>query len=234
MRTVYICGDSFGCTDPESSITPWVELLAEKLPDWTLHNLSLVCASNLHIRLQVDRAIACGANFVIMLATACTRGQGQIQSRHKSEQQLLDRFYKIGKNTQDNFHADLTCYSINSLDSTCVLDPAQIQIVKQFRDSVLDFDLEIYQNMCVIESTLHALESSQIPFVFDQGGFENPEYTADADKKYFKEFDHHRSEINLWSEFGSTLTHRPYFHIIDQQVHERTAKYYASIINACG
>ena len=230
MKTVYICGDSFGCSDIEYAVTPWVELLCHQLPGWTVQNLSRVCASNLHIRLQVDKAIANQANFVIMLATTCTRGHGKINNKQKSTDSLIDRFLQIGNQNHNNSNKDLACYSMNSLDSTCVLDDRQIEIIKDYRDHVFDLELEIYQNKCIIESTLYALEKSQIPFVFDQGGFENIKFGVSSDKKYFTEFDHRRSKINLWSEFTNTMQHRPYFHITDPGIHQLTAQYYASMI----
>jgi len=230
MKTVYICGDSFGCSDIEYPTTPWVELLRDQLSNCNLHNLSRVCASNLHIRLQVDRAIANKADFIIMLATTCTRGQGKIGWQKKINANLIDRFYTIGGPDQDNINKDLACYSINSLDETCVLNDRQIQIVRDYINHVFDLDLEIFQNKCIIESSLYALEKSQIPFLFDQGGFENPKFGVSLQKKYFTEFEHRRSEINLWSEFTNTMRHRPYFHITDSEIHQRTANYYASKI----
>lgn len=230
MKKLYVCGDSFACHDPQHPVIPWVELLQDQLPGWTIHNLARVCASNLHIRLQIDKAIADQADYVIMLATSCVRGQGKIGHRLQNHMDLIDRFYEIGAQQHINDDKDLVCFSINRLDNTCVLDSKQLRIVKDFRDHVFDLELEIYQNKCIIESTLYALEKSQIPYVFDQGGFENPKFGVQDDKKYFTDFDHRRSEINLWSESDQPLQHRPYFHITDANIHRRAAKYYASLI----
>lgn len=230
MKTLYICGDSFACADTEYPVKPWVELLQDQISGWSIHNLSRVCASNLHIRLQVDQAITEHADYVIMLATTCTRGQGKVNHKRSNSKNLIDRFYQIGAQESVNHDKDLACYSINSLDYTCVLNHKQMAIVEDYRNLVFDLELEIFQNKCTIESSLYALEKSQIPYIFDQGGFENPKFGVADDKKYFAEFNHRRSEINLWSEFNQPMQHRPYFHITDSEVHKRVAKYYASRI----
>ena len=56
---IYICGDSFGASDPDSDITPWHEQLE-------CVNLSRVCATNLQISQQVDNALQ-DASFIIVL-----------------------------------------------------------------------------------------------------------------------------------------------------------------------
>jgi hypothetical protein len=232
MKTVYICGDSFGCPDPDSTINPWMEILNQLLETWQIINLSTVCASNLHIRLQVDTAISNRADFIIMLATSCTRGHGRIGNVSKSQDNLLDRFFKINQDAQTSKEKDLTCYSLNSLDSTCVLESNQIDAVKNFYDKVFDLELEIYQNKCIIESTLYTMRQHQVPFIFDQGGFENPKFYTEnnINKHYFSTFIENLSEINLWSLCVNKMQHRPYFHITDQAIHQQVAEYYASRI----
>jgi hypothetical protein len=221
MKKLYICGDSFACADPECPIIPWSELLVSNLGDsWEVENLSMVCASNLTIRMQVDRAIENQADFIIVMFTSSIRDHGR-KTDQQSCQNLLDDFFRIGIN---NNQKRLACWSYNSLNSTCVMPPEKIQILKDFYTDIFDIDLAIYQNQCIIESTLHKLLASQTPFVFDQGGFENPKF--DSDKLYFTEFDQYRSQYNLWQLAEFPMQHRPYFHIKDQKVHQEIVDYY--------
>jgi hypothetical protein len=223
MKTLYICGDSFAVADKKSSIVPWFELLGDKLNlDWQIKNNAMVCASNLHIRLQVEQAIADRADFVIMLSTSCTRGQGRLIPKVNKEQNIIDRFFNIGR---DHDHKEFGCYSYNSLDDTCVFNSDQINAIQQYRDSVFDLELEIYQNRFIIESALHALTNSQTPFVFDQGGFENPKFMG-SESDYFLSWLANKSSINLWSLVDYPMGHYPYFHINDQSVHCQIAEYY--------
>jgi hypothetical protein len=231
MKRLYICGDSFGCPDLGWPFAPWPELLQQKLiASHRVTNLSISCASNLLIRMQVDRAIEQQADFVILQCTSSTRQQGKT-GRSKTHTALFDRFVKIG--AADNLGAsrDLACYSLHSLDDSCVFDSDYQKAISNYQSRLFDLELEIYHNQCIIESILHRLVHCGIPFLFDQGGFENPIFGDVNGKKYFLEFDKFRSEINQWTLAASmpksTTTH---FHILDQQVHDQIASYYQSKI----
>ena len=89
---------------------------------------------------------------------------------------------------------------------------------------IVDLDLEIYRNKCIIESVLQRLTDSNIPFLFDQGGFEHTKFGATSE--YFKAWDFNRSKYNLW-DHGDSKLHRPYFHIADQNTHNEIAEYYS-------
>ncbi len=225
MKKLFICGDSFAVADAESSVVPWFELLEKKLaPTWSVTNSSIVCASNLHIRLQIQSAIHQAADFVIFLSTSSTRGEGRLDDLKKTtNKNLLSRFVNIGKKTTGD--EEFGCYSYNSLDETCVFDAEKINAIEKFRDKIFDLELSTLNNQFIIESSLHALKTSNTAFVFDQGGFENPKFSG-SKKDYFKEFESHRSQINLWSLVGYPMGHRPYFHIIEQSTHAHIAEYY--------
>ena len=236
MKKIFICGDSFGCPDLGWTIDPWPVLLANQLgADYTVTNLSISCASNLLIRIQVDQAIADQADFVILLGTTCTRSQGRVRDSDQPHTALYDRFVRVG-NTNDNAHKrDLACYSIPSLNETCVFDKSDIAVIKDYQYRLFDLDLAIYENQCIIESSLHTLKQHNVPFVFDQGGFENPIFGNVRRTDYFAEFDQHRSQINQWT-LSSYLpnTNMAHFHITDPAVHAQIADYYQTIIeNFC-
>ena len=231
MKKLFICGDSFAVADTESSVVPWFELLQKKLaPTWSVTNSSIVCASNLHIRLQIQSAIDQAADFVIFLATSSTRGEGRLNDLKVSDKNLLHRFVNIGKKTTGD--EEFGCYSYNSLDETCVFDSGKIDVLRKFRDRIFDLELSTLNNQFIIESSLHALKTSNTAFVFDQGGFENPKFSG-SKNYYFKGFDKFRSKINLWSLVGYPMGHRPYFHIVEQSTHAHIAEYYFTKIQNC-
>ena len=217
-KTVYICGDSFGCADPEYTVTSWTEILANKLP---VINLSRVCASNLQIALQVDQAIADHAGFVIYMATTSTRHDVPWIGL-STKKNLLDRFVDL---TCPDDHCDLTSYSTRSLDQTTLFNSQQLSMLQQYHKEFDNLDLSIYLNQNIIEAVLNRLQSSGIDFCFDQGGFEHPKFGGN--KKYFSRYDQHRSQINIWDHVvAGEIKHRPYHHINDAQVHQRIADYY--------
>lgn len=231
MKSVYICGDSFGCPDLGWPITPWPTRLQTMLGrNYIVNNLSISCASNLIISLQVDRAIASKADYVILLCTSSTRSQGQIGTK-KQYSDLLDRFVKIGTHDLDLKKRDLACYSLHSLDESCVFTPDYQVLISNYQSRLFDLDLEIYHNQCIIESMLNRLINNNTNFLFDQGGFENPIFGKVNQQKYFAEFDQYRSDINQWTIAAElptvALTH---FHILDESVHNNIANYYADKI----
>jgi len=196
---IYVCGDSFGV--PDADYPPmWVDHLGMHRP---LHNLSRVCASNLMISQQVDFAIKHRATFIILLCTASTRGQTRL----------------------DN---EVVPYSIHSLDDTTPFTNSQLSVLKNYTAEFFDLDLAIYENKCIIESMLCRLVASNIPFVFDQGGFEHSSYGGVG--TYFTQYNQYRGLYNLW-DYAALRTHRPYYHITDAQVHLDVYRYYAGIID---
>jgi len=182
---IYVCGDSFAASDPESAITPWHEQLE-------CVNLSRVCATNLQISQQVDYAIE-HASFIIVLFTTCVR-----------------------------FEYGADSYTLHNL-TTSNLSKIQQHLATEHAKHFFDLDLEIYRNKCIIESVLQRLTDSNIPFLFDQGGFEHAKFGVTTE--YFTKYNKYRSKYNLW-DYGDSKLHRPYFHITDQLIHNRVAEYY--------
>lgn len=225
MKQVYICGDSFGSTDPEYG-PGWVEKLAERLTGQAqVVNLCRVCASNVHVSLQVAQAIKQSADYIIYLATSSVREDARLLTRAHTDK-LLDRFVDI---TNPDPQSDLTSYSILSLNETTRFTPAQLKQLKQYAAEFFDLDLAIARNELIIEGTLSKLTNSGIPFVFDQGGFEHASFGATG-QHYFEAYHKYRSEICVWDYVDRKITHRPYYHIKDQQIHETIADYYYTLI----
>jgi len=195
MKRIYVCGDSFCVPDPEYGPC-WVDYLSQQR---TLTNLAQVSATNLMISMQVDQAIAERADFVIVQGTACTRSQ----TRHQDK---------------------IVSYSYHTAsETTTPFDGKKLNVLKQYYVEFFDLELAVYENKCIIENTLHKLVSSNIPFLFDQGGFEHASFGATD--TYFDQFKQYRSKINLW-DYSVTRNYRPYYHIVDHAVHQQIAEYY--------
>jgi len=177
----------------------WVDYVSQHR---SVLNLACVAATNLMISLQVDQAIESGADFVIVQGTACTR-------------------------SQTRFNGAVVPFSYHTADQTTTpFDSTQLKILKQYYTEFFDLELAVYENKCIIENTLHKLVQSGIPFLFDQGGFEHSSFGST--KKYFEQFDQYRSKINLW-DYARTRSYRPYYHIVDNDVHKRVAEYYTKV-----
>lgn len=218
--TVYICGDSFGFSDPEYGYC-WADRLAKRT---TVVNLCQVAASNFQIALQVQRAIKQRASYIVYLATSSVRQDAPFK---EGVGDLLDRYVDI---TNPDLAKTVTSYSVTSLNNTTPFTEDQLAVLKLYHKSFFDLDIAIHQNELVIEGTLSKLVASGIPFTFDQGGFEHPKF-ANARDSYFEIYKKYRSEICLWDYVDELLMHRPYYHITDHAIHEEIANYYYNLIN---
>lgn len=227
MKKIVICGDSFASTDLEYGNYSWHEQLQVLLMDeFEIVNLSFVSSSNLLISLQVDEAIRQQPDFIITLFTAVTRDEVCIGYKNK-ENKLLNRFYNLTKEKKYNVNCDLISYTVCNIEVTHLLNEGQKKILRQYNKEFFDLDLAIYRDNCIIEHTLQKLDDSGIPFMFDQGGFENPKFGTV--KKYFDRFNKNKSDLNLWS-YTEVRHYRPYFHITDPVIHQQIANYYLKFI----
>ena len=224
MKKVYVCGDSFGCCDVDYPGLSWHEKLVQSLPsDIVVINLSKVCASNLLISLQVDRAIKDSADYVILLCTSVLRDEVKFKDV-KSDLGLFDRFVDI-TSTKNALDQDLISYTMLNINQTFLSESTDV--LEKYAQ-LKDLDLLIYKDKSIIENTLQKLVDSNIPFVFDQGGFENPNYGL-VNGTYFEKFYKHLSQKNLWN-YVPTRTFRPYYHLIDKQVTDSVAEYHYQLI----
>lgn len=210
MKHIYICGDSFATPDPEYG-PMWADILVARLgPDYTVTNTSSVSASNLLVAVQVNNAIQHQANYIIVVATACTRSEALVCPA--TEQDLMTRFRQ----------QELVSYSIFR-PYRSVLDTKDQNAIYNFHHQYSDLELNIFRDHTILVGTLYKLEHSGIPYRFDQGGFEHTSFGGRAG--YFEEFDPVRSRYNLW-DYGTTKDERPYYHVKELQVHTMIADYY--------
>lgn len=229
MRQIYICGDSFSSVDPDFSGFHWTEKLADLLgSEYKVINLSRPCSSNFFIRVQVDCAIKESADYIIFHGSSSTRDEVALRPTQYVDN-FFDRFVNLS--CQDNTKKDLTCYSLHSIDNTTLFTQYQQDLLLKYQTEFFNIDIGILKNQFLIESTLFALTQSNIPFKFDQGGFEHPKF-SNSDKKYFSPYTSYFSKINLW-DYADTTIRKPLFHIVDEAVHIHVADYYSKeIINS--
>lgn len=194
---IYICGDSFCVSDPEYGDC-WADILARQ---FEVKNLAQVAATNLLIARQVDQAIAESAEFVIVQGTAVTRGEKRVGNSY-----VPFSYHTAGP-------------------ATTPFSDRELKVLKEYYVEFFDLDLAVYQNSITIEHTLYKLKNSGIPFLFDQGGFEHPRF-GNVRTGYFEPYAKYRSDINLWN-YTVTRDYRPYYHIVDSDVHKAVADYYA-------
>lgn len=195
---VVICGDSFAYPDHEYGPF-WVDILSK---NFEVINLAKLASSNLLISKQVDTAISLSPDFIIVLFTSCTRGEKKYESTYKGF----------------SYHTAIIDKEVNPLSEK------DIEILKEYFMRFFDLELSIYQNKLIIENVLNRLKRSDIPFLFDQGGFEYHRW-AESKKEYFKEYEKWKSDINLW-DYVEKRNFRPYYHISNYEIHKNIANYY--------
>jgi hypothetical protein len=197
---IYICGDSFCVSDPEYGPC-WTDILAQR---FDVINLAKLAATNLLISMQVDQAIANRADFIIVQGTTVTRSEKNYQGTY-----FPFSYQSAG--------------TVNTPFSN-----RQLKILKEYFTEFFDLELAIYQNAITIEHTLQKLVNSDIPFRFDQGGFEHANFHP-LSNNYFAKFNQWRSSVNLW-DYTVTREYRPYYHIVNAEVHQHVADYYTEEI----
>ena len=159
---------------------------------------------------QVDHAVKNRADFVVVLATACTRGEALVQP--PTNQALMTRFNR----------RELVSYSVFR-PYRSALTLADQQTIHDFHRCYTDLELNIFRDHTLLLGTLLRLQQAGIPFLFDQGGFEHPKFGGS--REYFTEFDSVRTELNVWN-YGTTVDERPYYHIKEAAIHQQIADYY--------
>jgi hypothetical protein len=188
---IYICGDSFGVPDPTYG-AGWMDQIGATT------NLCQVSASNLLIAQQVDRAIAAGAERIIVLFTSSTRSEKVVN----------------GQAIPFSWHTANT--------TTTPFSTNQLRILQEYFAEFHDLGLAIYTNQCIIQHTLGCLQQSGVDYTWDQGGFE---HVSMGGRPYFTEYNSTRSDLCLW-DYATTRQYRPYYHITDARAHEQIATYY--------
>lgn len=220
MKKIVVCGDSFNVDDVDHPNIHWTA----KLNDYDLVNLSIPGASNLAIRLQIDKAISFHPDFIIVSFTSCMRTI--VKYSEKIHSTLLDRIYY--PNGQKGF--DLISFPYAGADQYNVLDSRQLDILHNYLAEFVDLDLLRAENYYIIKDGLETLSQSEIKFTFSLGGFDHKSFTNDINRFNFNKFDQFQCPINLWDYCNRKKQLRPWFHVKDHTIHDNLLEYYKCLI----
>jgi hypothetical protein len=219
MKKIVICGDSFNVDDPDYPNIHWSHHL-QKSADIT--NLSIPGASNLVIRLQLDRAVELQPDLIIINFTSSLRANIKYQHKQYSSD-LLTRFNRQGT-------GDLISFPYAGAHLFPELSNQQRGIIKDYIEFV-DLDLARAENYYLIKNALDTVKDSGIKFAYSLGGFDHKSFIRPGEKTYSFSGFGAETPINLWDHYKNNGTVSPVFHVSDQTVHLKLAEYYAGIVN---
>lgn len=229
MKTLYICGDSFSTVDIEYGPC-WVNFLIDKLPHIKIINLSIPGASNYLIQLQVKQALLEKCDYLIYHATSSIRQEFSVNHR-KIDIGLdtLDRYWT--PTDRDNKSAISRSWVSASENANGIIDDTSNLEISNFFTSYIDFSSEIGENFIFIDYTLQMISTNQqlINWCWSQGGFEHTNFKNSVAWD-FSQYRNKESQINLWDKYDRQLI-RPFYHITDIQVHQKTCDYYIKMLN---
>jgi len=218
MKSIVVCGDSFNVDDPEYPNIHW----SSKFDHLT--NLSIPGASNLVIRMQIDKAIKLNPDLIVVSFTSSMRTVVKYNKQIKSD--VLDRIYSPS-GSKNEF--DLISFPYTGAELYDVLSHDQLTILKNYVVEFIDLDLLRLENYYIIKDALETLVQSNIKFSFSSGGFDHRSFTNN--KQFdFSKFDQFQCPINLWDHCDIKKQLRPWFHVLDSNIHNDLAEYYKCLI----
>jgi hypothetical protein len=209
LKTVLICGDSFGVTDSDYPDLHFSEKISKSTPAvFELYNLSHGGDSNALIALQLMQGLQFNPNFVILLFT----------TPHRHE---IDNDIDAHCSTEVNLPA-LNAFRHDRYTTSCYVDSGsnQDKLIKTWNSEIISDDFEILKNYFLINYCLQLLEKTNIPFCYSIGGMANTNYLSIINKNfiknYFNEYADKSLKINLWNHNSNKS--RPYFHVDNNNV----------------
>ena len=220
MKSIVVCGDSFNVDDPEYPNIHWSSKFTH------LTNLSIPGASNLVIRMQIDKAIKLNPDLIVVSFTSSMRTVIKYNKQIKSD--VLDRVYSpSGTSNKNDF--DLISFPYVGAELYGVLSHDQLTILKNYVVEFIDLDLLRLENYYIIKDALETLMQSDIKFSFSLGGFDHQSFTNDTPFDFSK-FNQFQCPINLWDHSDRKKQLRPWFHVLDSTIHYNLAEYYKFLI----
>lgn len=220
MKHIVVCGDSFNVDDPDYPNIHWTN----KLNNFKLTNLSIPGASNLVIRLQVDKAIELEPDLIVVSFTSSMRTVVKYNKQINTD--LLDRIYHALHNKNE---FDLISFPYAGAALYDVLTADQLSILKAYVAEFVDLDLLRSENYYIIKDALETLVQSKIKFSFSLGGFDHQSFKKQTNFDFSK-FDQHQCPINLWDHCSTKKQLRPWYHVVDTNIHSNLAEYYKCLI----
>lgn len=221
----YICGDSFCFEDPDYGPS-WVNLLKDALPNINIINLASPGASNYLIFLQVQHALNNHCDFLIYHATSSIRNEFSI-GNNDCKKDHFSRYWTPtdtkNKSVVSNSWADPTRGTGEMMNKSG-------NLIKQFFTEHIDFSSMVGKNYIFIDYTLNLI-ASQLPrtkWAWNRGGFEHYKFTG-AQEWEFSKFTDRECQINLWDDYDHALL-RPYYHVVDINVHKQVRDHYLNML----
>ena len=193
-------------------------MLADKLPQIQVVNLSIPGASNYLIYLQVKHALNSKCDYLIYNATGSTR-QEFVLKPNSTNTDSIDRYHNVSHSDIDK---ELLCASwVNPWDpkehknifkSECVGE------IQKFFMKYVDMPSTIEKNYIFIQQTLSMIASDKNikSWAWSRGGFEHKKFKPIRDWN-FETYIERESNINLWDYYDATIR-RPYYHITNKVI----------------
>jgi hypothetical protein len=247
-RKIYICGDSFSCTDARYPGFHWSEKLQILLGEgYETTSLGIAGGSNFLIYLQVIKAIQDKADFCIINAAPSGRFEIQntdlkveLTSKHSYFSKIHSFFATQNQHTGSYVNSILHRIKIKEIKLSSLFLMMNDLKFKEF-GLYCNYECDMIRNHVFIESALFALQRANIPFVFHEGGFLLSRNGGDTHitkfDYFFKNelFSENRSNVNLWDHDRFKMSDNqfdPTFHIKDENNHLMIAEeYYAFIMH---
>lgn len=220
MKHIVVCGDSFNVDDQDYPNIHWTT----SLKDFKLTNLAIPGASNLVIRLQIDRAINLCPDLIVVGFTSSMRTT--IKYNKQLNTNLLDRIYCA---PGDKNLFDIISFPYAGAELYDVLTTNQLSILKDYVAEFVDLDLLRSENYYIIKDALETLVQSKIKFSFSLGGFDHKSFTNNTPFDFSK-FLPYQCPINLWDHCSTKKQLRPWYHVVDINIHNRLSEYYKCLI----
>ena len=212
MKNVYVCGDSyFACHDTVTG-THFSEILSNKL-QFNLFNLARQGISNAAIRLQVQEAIKCQADLIIIGATDHFRFEVPLHSmftdqKTKSfvpENSIHNIDYRCYPNLNKHLinndqHATLWSDHHSKFNDTN-LNLELVKAWKMYVSYILDMSFKQQIDEWIIESTLTTAIHSGVNFVYMPNGHYVPAWVDGSnvfDLDLAKTYEYLSNKTNLF------------------------------------
>lgn len=210
QKTVLICGDSFGVTDPDFPDLHFSEKILNATPPvFELHNLCNGGDSNGLIALQLMQGLQFNPDFVILLFT----------TPHRHE---MDKDTGVYYPTEVSLPA-LKAFRHDRYTTTCYVNDKtsdNSKLINDWNTKIVSDDFEILKSYFLMNYCFQLLEKHNIPFCYSVGGMASTNYAPIINKNFIKnylnDYDTQSLKINLW--YHNSNKPRPYFHVEDEEV----------------
>lgn len=132
-------------------------------------NLAQGGASNFAIRMQIDQAISCNPDFMIIGATVS--GRFEIPLGKFDHTKLIDNYLDISEINVCNSNNETFQQSIEFSTNINLINqnPDIHTAYKYYHSYLYDVDVDDFKNYYIIQSGLRLIESLQIPYIFIPG-----------------------------------------------------------------